>query len=88
MLNLSESGMLVVGAGVDIGDVAAFELGGPDFRFGGYAQVAHITDGAIGLHLLGWRGPANRRVRSLLMQRIQGLDRLAVGREVPGEFLG
>jgi hypothetical protein len=80
--------MLVVGRGVDVGDVAAFQLSGPDFRFSGYAEAVHLTGGAIGLHILGWRGPATRRVQSLIAQRIRGTGRYLFLSEVPGEFLG
>jgi hypothetical protein len=88
VLNLSETGMLVSGQDVDAGDVAAFELSGPDFRFAGYAEVVHVTNGAMGLHVLGWRGPASGRVHSLITRRIRGDARGLQAPEVPGEFLG
>ncbi len=79
--------MLVVGEGVEVGEIAAFELTGPDFRFAGHAEVVHVTNEAIGLHLLGWRGSATCRVQSLIMQRIQGNASLSLP-QIPGVFLG
>lgn len=80
--------MLVAGDGVEVGEVAAFELSGQDFRFAGYAEVVHLTGEAMGLHLLGWRGPASRRVQSLVTRRIRGDARDASLSDVPGVFLG
>jgi hypothetical protein len=88
VLNLSETGLLVVGDGVAVGDVTAFELRGSDFCFGGYAEVAHVTRRAMGLHVLGWRGPASRRIDALMLRRVKGNDRYASQSAVPAEFLG
>lgn len=88
VLNLSETGMLLVGDDADVGDVAAFELKGLELRFAGYAEVAHITGGAMGLHVLGWSGPARRRVQTLIMQRRSGFNSRKFASKVPGEFLG
>jgi hypothetical protein len=85
VLNLSEAGMLVPGDGAEVGDVAAFELSGPGFRFAGYGEVAHRTDEAMGLRLLGWSGPVNHRLQSLVRQRSGRHLRLS---HVPGQFLG
>ena len=79
--------MLIAAGGAEVGDVAAFELTGPDFRFDGYAEVAHVTGGSTGLRLLGWSERVNYRVQSLVRQRTQNARHLRLSR-VPGQFLG
>jgi hypothetical protein len=88
VLNLSEGGMLVAGEGAEVGDVAAVELSGRDFRLAGHAEVVHVTSGATGLHVLGWNGPASRRVQSLIMRRIRADGGPGSLWQIPGEFLG
>lgn len=73
VLNLSEGGMLVSSSmGSEVAETAHFELSGSDFRYGGVAEVAHRTGGAIGLRFLSWEGPAGSCVRALVDARLRG----------------
>ena len=69
VLNLSQGGMLIEGADLNVGDVTGFELVGPGFRYTGVANVVHTIDRATGLRFLGWKEDADRRVRSLIENR-------------------
>ncbi|MGO9955428.1 MAG: hypothetical protein ACLP50_05520 [Solirubrobacteraceae bacterium] len=70
VLNLCQSGMLVSGNELTIGDVSGFELAGPGFRYAGVARVTHHTGGATGLRVLDWQGPAERPIKALVQQRL------------------
>jgi hypothetical protein len=74
VLNLSEGGMLVAGAKLEVGDATAFELKGPDFHYAGTATVAHHTNGTTGLHFLAWQGQADRPIRALITTRLRSLS--------------
>ncbi len=73
VLDLSEGGMLVTGAELEVGDATAFELKGPDFHYAGTATVVHHTNGTTGLHFLAWQGQADRSIRALITTRLRNL---------------
>jgi hypothetical protein len=89
VLNLSEGGMLVTGSGLRVGELTHVEVTGPRFRFAAYAEVAHVSDEAIGLHLIGWRGAAAPPLlQSLIAERTQERRFITVVAPIPGEYLG
>src|SRR6185437_4277374 len=69
VLNLSESGMLVAGHSLEVGQQTGFELSGPDFHYAGVAEVVHLTSETTGLRFLSWQSHDNRPIRSLIEQR-------------------
>ena len=69
VLNLSQGGMLVAGGELKIGEISGFELAGPGFRYAGIAEIAHRTNGALGLRFIWWRARADRSLRELVKQR-------------------
>ncbi len=71
VLNLCEGGMLVeISCDLEAGEVSGFELAGPDFRYVGFAVVAHRAAGAIGLRFVTWEGPVDRSLRALVAARL------------------
>ncbi len=70
VLDLSFGGMLVEGSALTVGEHTAFELHGPDFRYAGSAEVAHITGQSTGLRFLCWQGQAHRPVLGLVDCRL------------------
>jgi hypothetical protein len=70
VLDISYGGMLVDGSRLAVGQRAAFELHGPDFRFAGVAEVAHVTNHTTGLRFLCWQGQAHRQVNGLIDTRL------------------
>jgi hypothetical protein len=88
VLNLSEGGMLVTGSELEIGEIASFEIAGPDFRSAGVVEVTHRTDEVTGLRIVRWDAPSTRNMRSLIRGRI-GRERQKSGaHSVPGRYLG
>jgi len=71
VLNLSEGGMLVAGEDLQVGETATFEIAGPYFRYTGTGEVAHRTNGAMGVRFVRWHGQAARPIRALIATRIR-----------------
>jgi hypothetical protein len=71
VLNLSEGGMLISGREVGVGEVAYFEISGPFFRYAGFAQAAHHTDGATGLRFLRSQGQPDGSLHTLINKRLR-----------------
>jgi hypothetical protein len=69
VLNLSEGGMLVADATLEVGQSTAFELSGPNFHYAGVAEVMHLTNETTGLRFLSWQARDNRPIRSLIEER-------------------
>ena len=70
VLNLSEGGMLVAGGELDIGEMARFELVGPELRSVGVAEVAHRSPATTGLRFVQVDGLAGRELRHLVKVRV------------------
>jgi hypothetical protein len=69
VLNLCEGGMLVEsGCDLGVGEISGFELAGVDFRYFGFAAVAHRAAGAIGLRFVTWEGPVEHSLRALMLR--------------------
>lgn len=78
--------MLVAGPGLEIGDVAGFELIGSGYHRGGVAKVMHRMNGGFG-SCDGTR-PRDDKPRARLRRRI-GRQRARSGAcSAPGEYLG
>ncbi|MGA2013820.1 MAG: PilZ domain-containing protein [Solirubrobacteraceae bacterium] len=92
VLNLSEGGMLIDGGTLDVGDVAAFKLAGPDFAYAGRARVAHQTEQGTGLCFVRWEKPGQREVRGLIAERLHREHLASAGAAAtghhPGHYLG
>ena len=71
VLNLSEGGMLVAGGELDVGEVARFELVGPQLRSVGVAQVAHRSPATTGLRFVQVDALAGRELRHLVDGRVR-----------------
>jgi hypothetical protein len=88
VVNLSEGGMLIDGAEFKIGELAGFELSGPDFRSSGLAEVAHRTHGRTGLKFVRWEGPDGEQVRGLIAERVHRQQLDPRTHTSPGAYLG
>jgi len=75
VLNLSEGGMLVAGGELDVGEMARFELIGPELRSVGVAQVAHRSPATTGLRFVQVDALAGRELRHMVDGRVRN-DRL------------
>ena len=69
VLNLSEGGMLLGANDLSVGEMVGLELVGPGFSFACRAKVTHRTDGATGVQVVSWEGPASRVVGGLVAER-------------------
>ena len=88
VLNLSEGGMLIAASELGVGEVASFELAGPDFRSAVLCEVAHRTEEATGLRFIRWDAPARHEIRNLIAARIRKQHVEYAARSVPGCYLG
>lgn len=88
VLNLCEGGMLVAGGDLDVGEIANFELAGPDFRCAGLAEVIHGSDEATGLRFLHWHTAEDREMRELIAAKVVGEQLELAARTMPGCYLG
>ncbi len=70
VLNLSEGGMLVAGGELDVGEIARFELVGPELRSVGVAEVAHRSPATTGLRFVQVDGLAGRELRHFVTARV------------------
>lgn len=88
MLNLSEGGMLIAVSELEVGEVASFELAGPDFRSVMLCEVAHRTEEATGLRFIHSDAPARHEIRNLIAALIRKQHMESAARSVPGCYLG
>ena len=70
VLNLSEGGMLVTGGDLDVGEIARFELVGPELRSVGIAEVAHRSPATTGLRFVQVDALAGRELRRFVTARV------------------
>jgi PilZ domain len=70
VLNISERGAFVAGSGFEVGEIVDFELRGPDFDYGGRAEVMHCCERGFGLHVMFWEGPSERALRAFVRSRL------------------
>ena len=88
VLNLSEGGMLVAGGELDVGEMARFELIGPELRSVGVAQVAHRSPATTGLRFVQVDGLAGRELRQLVTARVHNDEMQAAAVKNSGAYVG
>ena len=71
VLNLSEGGMLVAGGELDVGEIARFELVGPELRSVGVVEVAHRSPATTGLRFVQVNACAGRELGHLVTARVR-----------------
>lgn len=87
VLNLSEGGMLIDGGEFKVGELAGFELAGPDFRSAGLAEIAHRFAGRTGLKFVGWDAVGDR-TRERIAARVSRQQVDIRAHTCPGSYLG
>ncbi len=88
VLNLSEGGMLIAGAELEVGSVMDFELAAGEFHAAGIAEVEHCSGGTTGLRFVRWDATADRKIHQLIIDRIRKQRHEESARSIPGSYLG